>query len=135
MALWGVAATCVVVGYQPPTRHTRLDHLSFFQKLGRIDIIGGFLMTAGLTLFLVALNLGGVTYPWTSAQVLTTLILGLVISASFGFYEWRFNSTGILHHDLFRLSGGYRQTLISCLCLILVEGGILFAYVIFYPVM
>ena len=133
MALWVFAASGILVGYQPPKRQTRLDHLSFFQKVGQIDIIGAFLMTTGLTLFLAALNLGGVTFSWTSVQVLTPLILGIVVSACFGLYEWKGTSTGILHHDLMRTARYYQRTLILCLCLIMVEGAILFAYIIFYP--
>ncbi|KAK5446690.1 hypothetical protein LTS15_009623 [Exophiala xenobiotica] len=51
-ALWGATTIALCVGYRPPTRHTRLDHLSFWGKLGHIDPIGCFLLTAGLTLFI-----------------------------------------------------------------------------------
>lgn len=135
MALWGFAGLGVIIGYQPPKRHTRLDHLTFLQKLGHIDIIGGLLITAALTLVLAALNLGGVTFPWASTQVLVPLILGFVVSGAVGLYEWKGTDKGILHHDFFRLPSPYKRTFIICVCLILVEGFVLFSIVIFYPVM
>ena len=51
MALWGITALGIFVGYRPPKRHTLLDHLSFVQKIGRLDLPGFALLTAGLTLF------------------------------------------------------------------------------------
>lgn len=59
MALWGLTALGLFVGYKPPKRHTRLDHLSTWEKLARLDLPGFGLLSAGLTLLLVAINLGG----------------------------------------------------------------------------
>ena len=135
MALWGVTTLLIVIGYQPPKRHTQLDHLSFWQKLGRLDLIGTGLLTTGLTLFLVALNLGGEIFAWTAAQVLATLIVGLVVLVAFGIYEWKGTNTGILHHDLFRGGRERGTTFTICVSLIFIEGILLFAYILFYPVM
>ena len=133
MALWGVSAIGLFVGYRPPKRHTRLDHLSFLQKLARLDLPGCGLLTAGLTLFLTGLNLGGGIFAWASATVLATLIVGIVILLAFGIYEWKFTKTGILHHDLFRGGKDGGRTFALCVGLIFIEGILLFAYVIFYP--
>jgi hypothetical protein len=133
MALWGVTAIGLFVGYRPPKRHTRLDHLSFWQKLGRLDLPGCGLLTAGLTLFLTGLNLGGGIFTWQSAQVLGTLIVGIAVLIAFGVYEWRFTKTGILHHDLFRGGKDGGRTFAICVGLIFIEGILLFSYVIFYP--
>lgn len=135
MALWGATAIGIFVGYRPPKRHTRLDHLSFLQKLGRLDLPGCGLLTTGLTLFLTGLNLGGGIFTWTSAPVLATLIIGIVILIAFGVYEWKFTMTGILHHDLFRGGKDGGRTFAICVGLIFIEGILLFAYVIFYPVL
>ncbi|VUC25019.1 unnamed protein product [Clonostachys rosea] len=135
MGLWGLAALGVLTCYQPPKRHTLLDHLSLPQKVGRIDIIGAFLMTAGLALFLAALNLGGTSFPWASTQVLCPLLVGIAVLVAFAFYEWKGTTIGILHHDLFRLGKPYKRTLIICYALVAVEGAVLFSYVIFYPIM
>lgn len=135
MAFWGVSAIGLFMGYRPPKRHTRLDHLSLFQKLRRLDLPGTFLLTAGLTLFLVGLNLGGGVYTWTAAPVLATLIIGLVILIVFGLFEWKGNKTGILNHELFRGGKDRGRTFALCVLLIFIEGIMLFSYMIFYPVM
>ena len=133
MALWDLTAVGVLVGYRPPKRHTRLDHLSFLQKLGKLDLIGFSLLTTGLTLFLTGLNLGGSLFSWTNARTLATLIVGIIILLCFGVYEWKGTKTGILHHDLFRGGKSAGRTFAICVGLIFIEGILLFSYIIFYP--
>lgn len=133
MALWAVIALGIIIGYKPPKRHTLLDHLSIWEKLGRLDLPGSGLLTAGLTLFLVGLNLGGGANPWTAAKVLAPLIIGICVLVAFGVYEWKFTSTGILHHDLFRGGKNRGQTFSLLVSLIFIEGILLFTYILFYP--
>ncbi|KAJ9614360.1 hypothetical protein H2200_002496 [Cladophialophora chaetospira] len=135
MGLWGASGLGVFFGYRPPKRHTRLDHLGFWQKLGHLDFPGFGLFAAGLSLFLVGLNLGGGQYAWTNARVLSTLVSGLGILIVLGVYEWKGTSTGFLHHDLFRGGEGMGRTFAICLWLIFAEGILLFPYVVFFPIM
>lgn len=131
MGLWGLAAAGIFIGYRPPPRPSKLDHLNLTQKIGQLNLISFSLLTAGLNLFLVGLNLGGGMYAWTNVRVLATLVIGLVILLVFSGYEWKGTETGILNHDLFRAG----RTFAICIGLIFVEGIALFAYVIFYPIM
>ncbi|KAI7089809.1 hypothetical protein KC340_g13036 [Hortaea werneckii] len=133
MALWGATALGILVGYQPPKRHSGLDHLTFSQKLRHLDLPGFFLLTSGLTLFLVSLNLGGNAYAWFSAHVLSTLLIGLAILATFGVYEIKGTSTGILHHELFRGGKQRGRTFGLCVLLIFIEGILLFSFIVYYP--
>lgn len=135
MGLWGMTAIGLFIGYKPPKRHTHLDHLSIWQKLARLDLPGFAMLTAGLTLFLTGLNLGGGLYAWATAPVLATLIVGILCLVAFGIYEWKFTETGILHHDLFRGGKNAGRTFAICIGLIFIEGILLFSYVIFYPVL
>lgn len=135
MALWGVTSLGILIGYRPPQRHTRYDHLTVWQKIGKLDLLGFAILTVGLTLFLVALNLGGEIYAWTSGPVLSTLIIGMGLMFVFGVYEWRFTKTGMLNHDMFRGENADGRTLAICIALIFIEGIMLFAYIIFYPVL
>ncbi|TVY45891.1 Trichothecene efflux pump [Lachnellula subtilissima] len=57
------------------------------RQLKGLDWISIFLFSAGLVLFLIGLNWGGQTYPWLSAQVLSTLLIGVSTIISFGFWE------------------------------------------------
>jgi hypothetical protein len=50
------------------------------EKLKRIDYIGTLIVLVFATLFLLAMNFGGQTYPWKSAAVIVPLVLtGLLI--------------------------------------------------------
>ena len=135
MGLWGASALGIFVGYRPPKRHTRYDHLSFWRKITLLDIFGSFLLTLGLTLLLTGVNLGSSLYTWTNVRTLTTLILGIVGMIAFCSYEWKATKTGILHHDFFRGGKHTGRTFAICLGLIAVEGILLFAFVIFYPIL
>jgi hypothetical protein len=135
MGLWGLTAVGIFFGYRPPKRHTRLDHLTFLQKLRHLDLPGFSLLTTGLTLFLTGLNLGGGLYGWTNVRVLTTLIIGIVVMVAFFAFEWKGTRHGILNHELFRGGKAAGRTFAICVGLIFIEGILLFSYIIFYPVM
>jgi MFS family permease len=62
---------------------------SVLSKLARIDWFGNFLVVAGATMAMTGLTFGGIRFPWTSAQVLVPLILGLATLAGFFVYEAR----------------------------------------------
>lgn len=52
----------------------------------RVDI-GIFLWTAGLTLFLMGISWGGAIYPWKSAAVISSLVIGAVMLIGLFIYE------------------------------------------------
>ena len=135
MALWGITTIGIFFGYRPPKRHTRLDHMTLFQKIKQLDLIGLFLITAGLTLLLVGLNLGGGLYTWTAPQVLGPLVSGIVILIGFFVFEWKGTKNGILHHELFQGGKERGRTFAICVGLIFIEGIMLFSIIIFYPVL
>lgn len=133
--LWGFAALGVFFGYRPPKRQGRLTGRPLMDKLRHLDLPGMLLLATGLALLLTGINLGGTLYSWTNVRVLATLVIGIVALLAFGVYEWRGTSTGILHHDLFRGGRNAGVTFALCVALICVEGILLFAYIIFFPIM
>ncbi|KAH8653570.1 putative siderophore iron transporter [Xylariales sp. PMI_506] len=135
MAFWGATAVGIFVGYRPPKRHTRLDHLPVTEKIIALDLPGVGLFAAGLTLLLVGLNLGGSLFAWTDPRVMSTLIVGIVTLLVFCVYEWKGTSAGMANHDLFRGENKSGRTLAIFLVLIFLEGVMLFAYIIFYPIL
>ncbi|KEF57076.1 uncharacterized protein A1O9_07266 [Exophiala aquamarina CBS 119918] len=134
MGLWGFTAFGIFVGYRPPKRHARLDHLSVLQKIKQMDIPGCTLLTIGITLLLTGLNLAGGMYSWTNSRVLVTVIVGAVTLGAFGLYEWRGTQTGIFHHEIFNGPNGTGKTATISICLIGVEGFVASAYYLFYPI-
>lgn len=57
-----------------PTPHGKLA-----EKLRRVDYAGTFTVLAFATLFLLALNFGGQTFPWKSAAVIVPLVLSFLL--------------------------------------------------------
>ncbi|KAK7972262.1 hypothetical protein PG988_006396 [Apiospora saccharicola] len=83
-----VTVALYAVFYHPP-RYEQL-HVRGRTKWAQVralDFGGLFLFCAGTTLFLVGLSWGGTAYPWRSAPVLGTLVVGIVTLIAFGFYE------------------------------------------------
>lgn len=130
MGLWGAAVVGILLGYSPPKRHTQFDHLSFWQKIGKLDLPGMSLLAAGLSLLLTGLTLGDNPWAWTNVRVLTTLVIGIVVLIVFGLYEWKGTTTGVLHHELFTL-----RTFPLSIALMFIEGVTLFSVIVFYPIL
>ncbi|KAH7175466.1 fungal trichothecene efflux pump [Dactylonectria macrodidyma] len=73
--------------YHPPTFEQLHVGKTRMQQTKELDWVGIFLFLAGCVLFLVGLSWGGTSYPWKSAEVLCTLIIGIVTVAAFFVYE------------------------------------------------
>lgn len=110
------------VFYNPPAKP--LADRTRMEVLRELDYIGIFLYTAGLTLFLLGLGWGGVSYPWRSAAVLVPLLLGALLFISVFVYDF----SGHAKRPLFpkRLLGNVREYTIL-LVLIFVTGFVYFS--------
>lgn len=72
--------------YHPPTFSQLHVGKTRIQQTKELDWIGMSLFTTGCVLFLVGLSWGGTTYPWKSAEVLCTLVTGIMTLAGFFVY-------------------------------------------------
>ena len=72
------------------------------QALRDLDWTGVFLMNAGLVLFLVAIGLGGTTFPWKSAGFFAPFFVGIALIAFFIVWEAKIASFPFIDHDLFK---------------------------------
>ncbi|KAL2839283.1 major facilitator superfamily domain-containing protein [Aspergillus pseudoustus] len=97
---WAAAGVCLALLYHPQAR-LRAEGTSVIHRLCGLDWCGIFLVSLGITLFLVGLNYGDNPYPWTSARVLGCLIPGIALCIAFGLWEWKGTAHGILPHRLF----------------------------------
>lgn len=129
--LWALSAAGLLFGYRPLKRKGRFGHLSFLQKVGRVDLVGCSILALGMSLVIAGLNLGGGLYPWSNSRVLVTMIVGGVTLVAFGLYERYGTQTGFVNHELFRGRNG--RTMIVCIFLIVVEALVGFSYLIFFP--
>ncbi|KAM0417159.1 hypothetical protein ACHAPT_012868 [Fusarium lateritium] len=58
-------------------------------KLKAVDFLGIFLALAGMTVVILGLTWGGNEFAWNSAQVITTLVVGTVVSVAFVLWQWK----------------------------------------------
>jgi len=83
----GLAIILYQFMYHPPTYDQLHVHgKTKFQMFKELDFVGIFLYVAGLVLFLVGLSWGGTTYPWKSAAVICTIVIGFLTLVAFGLY-------------------------------------------------
>ncbi|KAJ0121963.1 trichothecene efflux pump [Diaporthe amygdali] len=74
--------------YSPPSYDQLHVHgKTRWQMTKDLDFVGILLYVAGCVLFLVGLSWGGSMYPWVSAEVLCTLLIGVATLAAFAVYE------------------------------------------------
>lgn len=126
----------LLLGYNPPKRHSGSERLSFWQKMAMLDVIGAILLVSGATLFIVGLNLGGGQFRGADGHVLGPLVSGLAVLIAFGAYETWGTKIGILHHELFRGATRRQRANFSIFCILFFcEGAIFFATAVWYPVM
>lgn len=72
--------------YHPPSFEQLHVGKTRMQQTKELDFVGIFLFIAGCVLFLIGLSWGGGTYPWSSAQVLCPLLIGIVTVIVFFVY-------------------------------------------------
>ncbi|KAI5865203.1 major facilitator superfamily domain-containing protein [Durotheca rogersii] len=58
-------------------------------KLNAVDFVGIALVLAGMSVFMLGLTWGGSEYPWQSTAVITTLVIGFLLSIAFVLWQWR----------------------------------------------
>ncbi|KHJ30252.1 putative mfs transporter [Erysiphe necator] len=88
LALWHVLIFFMVVGFYFPPPRVNARGLSRIQLLNRIDWLGGFFLTLGLLLILIAMNWGGQQYAWSSSHVVSFLIAGFFLLIAFVAWEF-----------------------------------------------
>ncbi|CAM1504150.1 Fc.00g017410.m01.CDS01 [Cosmosporella sp. VM-42] len=81
-----------LLGPQPiPELHETAEtgrRTEFVARIKTIDFGGQLLFIFGFGLIILALTWGGVTYPWASAAVIVSLIIGCMLSATFIYWEY-----------------------------------------------
>lgn len=87
--------------YHPPTySQLHVNGKTKWQAFKELDFIGIFLFIAGCVLFLIGLSWGGSVYPWVSAEVLSTIIIGIFTLIAFGLYGMLLQITHVRFREL-----------------------------------
>ncbi|KAL4983274.1 major facilitator superfamily domain-containing protein [Aspergillus falconensis] len=80
------AITTLAVFFFMPLRKVRGD---WRVKLKAIDFVGGGLALAGTAVLLLGLTWGGGEYPWDSAHVIVTIVVGFAVCVVFMLWQWK----------------------------------------------
>ncbi|KAI7858692.1 major facilitator superfamily domain-containing protein [Circinella umbellata] len=98
-------------------------------KLKRIDYAGNFLVLAAATLFLLAMNFGGQTFPWESAAVITPFVLTGLLVGLLVVVEVKFASEPLMPPRLFK-----NRSVVALLSVNLFFGLTFFAALYYLPI-
>lgn len=103
-------------------------HMPFTRREHRIDYVGAALLTAGVSSLLLVAVWGGVTYRWSSPQILGLTAAGLGLLAAFAVVERRATEP-IMPLRLFR-----DHTFTVSTIAVLLVGAAMFGTIVFIPV-
>ncbi|KAF1986553.1 MFS general substrate transporter, partial [Aulographum hederae CBS 113979] len=116
--------------YYPPSYANKGNQgKSKIQAIKELDVVGVFLLNAGLLLILVGIALGGTTYPWNSAGFICLIAVGGACLIGLGVWEYKFAKHPFVPHDMFR---GKARTFTLVLCITFVAGMGLYAAAAFW---
>jgi MFS family permease len=75
----GLGVVLLFLFYNPPNFELLHERKTKRQLLKQLDYLGIFLWTAGLTIFLMGISWGGTVYPWKSAAVISSIVIGFAL--------------------------------------------------------
>ncbi|KAF7975434.1 hypothetical protein HWV62_9563 [Athelia sp. TMB] len=96
------------------------------QKLMAVDYLGSLLTLAGCALIILPLIWGGVTFPWNSPAIISTLASGVAVICIFCLWEWRGAKIPIVPMYIFK------KSTISGVCLCMFVNGFIFNSSLFF---
>ena len=100
----------------------------FLADIKAIDWVGVLFVVGGVVMFLLGLESGGASHPWSSAFTLCLIIFGLVTFALFFVNEWKFAKYPIMPLRLFN-----NQVACAAFTLCFLHGFVFIAGVYFLP--
>ncbi|KAI9247682.1 major facilitator superfamily domain-containing protein [Phascolomyces articulosus] len=124
LPIGGVALVILFFFLHLPTQKQNLK-----EKLKRIDYAGNFLVLAAATLFLLAMNFGGQTFPWKSAAVIVPFVLAGVLVAVLVVVEKKYATEPLMPPRLFK-----NRSVVAILLVNLFFGLAFFATVYYLPI-
>ncbi|KAI9277516.1 major facilitator superfamily domain-containing protein [Umbelopsis sp. AD052] len=94
----GVISIAIVVFFL----HSPTPEGTTMEKLKRVDYFGTILVLLSATMFLLAMNLGGQAFPWSSPAVIVPLVLTCVLIIALCWVESRYAKEPLMPPHLFK---------------------------------
>ena len=98
------------------------------EGLKAIDWLGAILISGGTVMFLLGLEYGGVSFPWSSATVVCLLVFGILTWVLFIINEWKLAKYPMIPLRLFSKSSN-----LAALAVAFVHGMVFISGAYFYP--
>ncbi|KAK3214810.1 hypothetical protein GRF29_19g1300362 [Pseudopithomyces chartarum] len=94
LPIGAATAFVLIVFFNPPIRKAELDPLK--ARIARLDLVGAALFIPAVIMLLMALQWGGLTYPWNSGRIIGLLVGGVVLVIIFGVWQWHKGSEAMI---------------------------------------
>ncbi|KAJ5313909.1 uncharacterized protein N7443_000793 [Penicillium atrosanguineum] len=102
LPIGGLSAGIILLFYRAPPSLPFLTSASLKEKILQMDLPGSFLLVAALVCYVLALQWGGISLPWSDSKVIGLLIgFGLLLTI-YGFVEWVQKERAAMIGRLFR---------------------------------
>ena len=100
----GVSASVILIFFRTPAASKPVK-ATWTEKLLQMDPLGTVTIMAAVICFILALQWGGVTKPWSSSPVIGTLVGFVVLLIVFGIVEWQMGDRAVLQGKYLRHRG------------------------------
>ncbi|KAK4539779.1 hypothetical protein LTR36_010367 [Oleoguttula mirabilis] len=101
LPIGGVSFAIIAFFFRTPS-HAAPVKASLKEKLSHMDIIGTFTLLGALICFLLAMQWGGVTKPWSSPDVIGLLVGAGAITIAFLVLEWYLGERAAINYRLLK---------------------------------
>lgn len=117
LPIGGVSAAIILFTFKTPaiSRNEKDANAAGVEKLKQMDLLGTFAIMAAVTCLLLALQWGGVTKGWKSADVIGTLVGFVLIMLAFVGIEYFQGSRALLVPHILRKRVVYMGCIVSFL--------------------
>ena len=85
-------------------------------RIARLDLVGAALFIPAVIMLLMALQWGGLSYPWSSGRIIGLLVGGAILIVIFGVWQWHKGSAAMIPPNIL-----LRRSVL-CTCLTMMGG-------------
>ncbi|KAF2683133.1 MFS general substrate transporter [Lentithecium fluviatile CBS 122367] len=110
LPIGGVTILALMLMFHPPTRKVESD--PWRVRVKRLDLIGAIIFIPGVIMILMALQWGGLTYPWNSPRIIGLFVGGGILLLIFIAWQYRTGDKAMIPPAIFT----QRTVFWACVC-------------------
>jgi MFS transporter, DHA2 family, glioxin efflux transporter len=128
LPIGGIAAAVIMLFFVAPPA-ARPQKASLKEKILQMDLPGSFIVMAGVVCYLLAMQWGGTTKPWSNGSVIATLVVfGLLVIVFIG-VEWYSGDHALLQFRFLK-----HRTIAAQSAFVFITAGCFFIMVYYLPI-